>query len=286
MDYVLLKNGQLALKYDIENLNAGVETLAVIWFNERNGVPNRFDFINLGGVVDEASKTITIPFVKDGFGFYGVYSVTHAFGDFNINNNQLNWLSNYASPVYSKGFISPVNVYADYLGILTQDGFEVPITQGEFASMLVKVLGLQVDSLRAMTGGVYNVFGIRNSYVEVAMKHGFLNGIPVGVNNMLTREEAAVMIARAMELNLYEHPDIIKRITNRVFSDGQYISDWMRPHVYAVYRARYIDVEKDKSQRGRFIFKPKEAFTRAQAVKTIYKIMKEREEKKGEVVEE
>ena len=278
-DYVLLENGKLTLKYDIENLEAGLETLAVVWFNEKNGMPDRFSFINLGGDVDESSKMITVPFIRDGFGFYGVYSVTHAFGDFYMYDNKINWYNNYATLLYSKGIIDPVNMYIHNLGLLRSDGHEELITQGEFASMLVKAIGLPIDSLKEVKYNKQVMFGDDNPYLKTAQKHGLLNGMPVSFNKLITREEAAVMIARALELHLYDHPDIINRITNRVFSDGEYISDWMRPHVYAVYRARYINFEKDETQRGRFIFKPKDPSTRVQAVEAIYKIMKEKENK-------
>ncbi|MCD5406933.1 MAG: hypothetical protein LRZ99_04510 [Desulfotomaculum sp.] len=282
-DYTLFKNGQLTLRYNIDNLAAGLETLAVVWFEDYDGRPNNSVFVNLGGHIDPENNTITVPFIKSGFGFYGVYSVTGAFRDFHMHNEKLNWTSTYVKPLYAQGIMEPLFPHAGVFGLLTWDGREQPITQGEFATMLAKALALPVDELHAgYRHHNLHLTGASDPHIEAALNHGLLSGIPVGVGNVLTREQAAVMIARATELKIHNRPDIISRIVGRVFTDGTSISAWMQPHVFAVYRAEYISVEMDVEQRGRFIFAPKDLFTRPQAAETIHRILQNINEQQAE----
>lgn len=282
-NYTLLKNGKLTLKYNTESFGHGLETLTVLWFDNYSGRPNHSVFVNLGGQVDAANKTITVPFKENGFGYYGVFNVTGAFNDFNLNNGKISWASTYVMPLYAKGIMNPTQLSSNSFGLLTWDGREQVITQGELATMLAKALGLPVQRIQSFNQD--SDYGYQQRYVsvisdphsEAAARHGLLNGIPIGDTNLVSREQAAVMIARAANLSIYDNPDLISRITGRTFIDGHDIGHWQQPYVYAAYRSKLINVVSVPNQRSTFRFNPKEPLTRVQAAEMVYKLMKHRE---------
>lgn len=275
-DYTLLNSGRLTLKYDTDSFGHGLDTLTVLYFKEYGKGPNRSVFENLGGVVDAENKAITVPFRQDGFGYYGVYAVSGSFSDFYYGNQTVNWANTYVMSLYAKNIMNPLNPYTGSFGLVTWDGREQPITQGEFATMLAKALNLPVRE-----SAVYNhdyLYGYNNNlvhviqrpYVEAALSHGLFNGISYSDTAYLTREQAAVVLARAANLKIYDDLDVISRITGRTFTDGAKITPWQRPYVYAAYRTKLINVYRDGS---RYKFLPGEPYTRVQAAESVYKLM-------------
>ncbi|WP_031516581.1 S-layer homology domain-containing protein [Desulfofalx alkaliphila] len=283
--YSLLNEGQITLKYNTESFGAGLETLTVLWFQDYSGDPNRSVFENLGGVVDPENKTITVPLRKNGFGYYGVFNVSNAFNDFYMYQGKVSWSSTYVMPLYAKGIMNPLNPQTGSFGLLTWDGREQPTTQGEFATMLAKALQLPVDRIEPYNYDYdYNHYhyryltAISDPHVEAAARHGLLNGIPIGANNFISREQAAVMITRAANLKVYDDPNLISRINERIFTDAKLMSHWKQPYIYAAYRANLMPVTADKNQRNRFKFEPQQPLTRVQAAEMVYKLMKNREQ--------
>jgi hypothetical protein len=287
-DYKLLKDGTLTLKYDTESFGHGIDTLTVLWFKDYSGDPNRSVFQNLGGKVDTAAKTITVPFIKEGFGFYGVYNVTSSFIDVNYGSQNLNWSNTYIMSLYAKGIMNPLNNQSGSFGLTTWDGKEQLITQGELATMLAKALNLPVSKLTE-----YNydysysnnnnryLNNIDDNYVAAAARHGLLDGINISPLSYINREQAAVMITRASNLNIYDRPEVIERINNKMFTDASTISPWMQPYVYAAYRAKYISSVKATNEKFRYVFQPKEYLTRSQAAEMVYKLIKDLEDRNG-----
>lgn len=283
-DYTLLNTGELTLKYNTDSTGHGLETLTVLYFKDYDDSPNHSVFENLGGVVDAENKTITVPLREDGFGYYGVYAVSGSFSDFYYGNPTVNWANTYVMSLYSKNIMNPLNPHSGSFGLIGPDGREQPITQGEFATMLAKALNLPVRTTYTYNQDYlygYNnnyVGNIQTPYVEAALSHGLFNGISYNDTNYLTREQAAVVIARAANLKIYDDLDIISRITAKVFTDGTQITPWQRPYVYAAYRTKLINVYLDTSARARYKFLPGDLFTRPQAAESVYKLIKYLEE--------
>lgn len=276
-DYTLLHDGRLTITYDVKDVGSSLDTLTVLWFKEYDDDPNWSVFENLGGKVDRENNSITVTFPKNGFGYYGVFNVAGNFSDFYVGKDNVRWAQTYVLPLYAKGIMQPLDPHSGYFGLVTWDGQEKLITQGEFATMLAKALQLPYREIKEVNhdysfGSNYYTTS-RDPYVEASASHGFLRGIPFSPNSFLTREQAAVMIAQAADLRLYNDLDLISRIVSRIYTDSECISPWARPHVYAVYRTDLMIGMKDPKYRNRYKFAPQSPLTRAQAAKIVYKLM-------------
>src|SRR5690606_21474160 len=87
-------------------------------------------------------------------------------------------------------------------------------------------------------GGLYDF-----RYIETAARAGIIRGTTGGMFNpdrAITREEAAVMIARAANLRLNNDPNRVLRSLQASFTDANLIDVYARPAVEAVYRAGLI----------------------------------------------
>lgn len=275
-NYTLLHDGTLELKYDAEAFGQGLHALTVLRIKSNDGDPQWSVFENLGGVVNPEKKTITVPFSQDGFGFYGVFSVTGGFNDFTMGNNSVNWANIYVTPLYAKGIMQPLDPYSGSFGLLTWDGREQPITQGEFAAMLAKALDLSVQPLPKQITAYNDPYTTADNgrYIEAAARNGLLSGMVFAPYNYLSREQAAVMITKAANLKIYDDQELISRITSKIFTDANNMAPWAQPYIYAAYRAKYFSGMKDPHQKHRYLFAPKKYLTRAQAAKLVYLLMK------------
>lgn len=275
--YSLLHDGKITLRYDGAPFGQGVNSLTVLRIKSNNGKPMWSVFDNLGGTVDTVNKTITVPFSKDGFGFYGVFAVTGGFSDITNTGGYVNWANTYVTTLYAKGIMSPLDPYSGSFGLVGWDGKETPISQGEFAAMLAKALDLPIHPQPTQITAYNDPYTTAGDgrYIEAAAAHGLTSGLVFVPHSYLTREQAAVMVGKAANLTVYDKQDVISRITSKIFTDADYISPWAQPYVYATYRAKYFSGMPDPNHKGRYIFSPHEHLTRAQAAKLVYTLLKE-----------
>lgn len=202
------QRGTITLKYDADIRNVTAPKLSVWRFYNNT-------WKNLGGIVDTSKKTVTASF--DGFGYYAVFYDAYSFNDV-IGHG---YARNQLETVFAKGVMLPKNN--------NEFGVYDNITRGEFATMMVKMLDLPLSydpnnltfndvPKDYIAGSLYDY-----RYIETAVRRGLIRGVGPRLfapNQSLTREQAAVMIARAM--NLKVNPDTDKEVPNlqKLFTDA------------------------------------------------------------------
>ena len=132
------------------------------------------------------------------------------------------------------------------------------VTRAEFTVMLVKALNLE-----AKAGKIFEdsrKHWAKDS-ISIAATHGIISGYNENTfspDELITREQAAVIIARATKLEL---------VTGELnFTDRQAISPWAKPGVAVAVKDSYISGYPDGS------FRPQSNTTRAEAAVMIVKL--------------
>lgn len=223
------QRGTITIKYDEALRNEAASNLS-IW---------RFDgleWVNLGGQVDTNKKTVTTSI--DSFGFYAVMILRYSYNDI-IGHD---YARNSLELMYSRGIMEEKN--SNEFGVYDN------ISRGEFTQMLVKMLNLELDyDDDNLTFDDVQALNLPDSlwdyrYIETAVRKGIVRGrgprlfLP---NEPLTREEAAVMIARATNLlKGKEDPEKDLETLKKTFTDGGLISYYAASSVLAIHKAGYI----------------------------------------------
>ncbi len=133
------------------------------------------------------------------------------------------------------------------------------VTREEFVKMLVIAMGLEITEETTQFEDVVSDSWYEE-YIKTAVENGIVSGISeyeFGIGKKITRQDMAVMIFRALNLDNSED-------NNDKFADDADISDYAKDAVYAVKRAGIISGVGDN------MFLPKTYATRAQAAKMIY----------------
>lgn len=218
---------------------------------------------NIGGEVNAKAHTITVPF--DDFGYYQVVKLRRGYAD--VTNH--GWARNILNALYSKGIM--LNTRTDEFGAndLT--------TRGEFATLLVKGLNLPLKA-----EGNQTFFDISPGtstrtwdyeHIETAARAGIVNGLSEGFfgpDIRITREDAAVMIAKALQLKLAVNDSKLEANLAKSFVDSGSIHTYARPAVEAVSKAKIMGGSPTTipgSKKPQYSFNPKGNMTRAEAGK-------------------
>lgn len=270
------ERGTLTLKYDPGIRDDAWKYLSVYHFDiyeDYTGiVQGRWK--NLGGVVDAGKNTITVPF--DTFGYYEVVYMDKSFDD--VTGHP--WARNDLDTLYSKGYM-----------IGKETSSFVPnesITRGEFATILVKIFDLPLSYTEVPTfSDVQRINLLTNlydyKYIETAAKAGIVRGSTGGrflPDSAITRQDAAIMIARAAELKLSSEANIdrVSAGLEKTFTDGATIDIYARTAVEAVTKAGLIEGKENVLLQGQtkttVRFDPLETFTRAEAAAVAVRILK------------
>lgn len=270
------QDGSLTLLYDPSIRQDAGKYISVFFYDIYPNYANTTDYgwKNIGGVVDNNKNTITVPFQK--FGYYQVMYMDRSFDDMTGHSFARNELET----LYSKGVMKAKTTFSfgpnDY------------ITRGEFAQILVKIfkIPLNYDGSGTFTDvlKIDNAVGMLYDYkyIETAARAGIVRGQASNRFNpsgSITRQDAAVMIARAAEMKL--NPDLKKSLATlqKAFSDAENIEPYSRPSVEAVSKAGLIEgitnalLPGQKKETVRF--DPTELLTRAQASIIGYRVMKQ-----------
>lgn len=156
--------------------------------------------------------------------------------------------------------------------IVGSDGMfrpNAPITRGEMAVILDRVMKYQVkadNSFKDLGQSWYTEAVLKANAAGVILGN---DGI-VRPNDNITREEAAVVFARALRI----HPDT--EGNSSPFKDRSQISSWAVNYVSALASKGYINGDSNGN------FNPKAAITRAEVVKMLDNSVKELYNKAGE----
>ena len=135
----------------------------------------------------------------------------------------------------------------------------IAVTRAEFIVMLVKALNLEtrVGKTFADTASHW-----AKDSISMAVAHGLVSGYDAehfGSDNLITREQAAVIISRAAQLEA--------AINELNFTDRQAVSTWATPGVAAAFKSGFISGHPDGS------FRPQGNTTRAEAAVMIGKLL-------------
>lgn len=256
--------GELTLTFDESVVEDAGTIVTVFMFTDQG------QWVNIGGVVDTRKNTVTVPF--DDFGYYMVAKLRYGFND--ITNHP--WARNVLEALFSKGIMP---------NLRTEDfGVDDYISRGEFATLLVKSLNLPlnyegvptfVDVTQGDRAITWNY-----EYLETAARAGIIHGLAnryFGPTERLTREQAATMIARAVELKLPINDEKLDASLAKSFTDSAAISYYAKPPVDAVNKAG-IMIGKDNpmlegEKKATSRFDPRSNLTRAEAAQIAIRLL-------------
>ncbi|MED2256126.1 S-layer homology domain-containing protein [Brevibacillus parabrevis] len=264
------RRGTLTIKYDSSIVNAANNILTIYYHNGN-------EWKNIGGVVNTGSKTVQVPFA--GFGFYMVMKTRESYDDVVSHD----FARDAIETLYAKG-IMPA-----YSG--SSFGANRDMTRGEFATMLVKALALPINA------GPYrdsnerdpseptfsdvrpnrDTWDYQYKYIETAARAGIIRGKQPGYfrpDDSLTREEAAIMIARALNLKVGTL-DASKVALNKLFTDAKDIGYYAAPSVLVVNKAKLMNGEPNEAnvKKPTYSFKPTNNLTRAEMAVITVRVM-------------
>lgn len=249
--------GSLTLKYDEQVVDDVSHTVTVFRYTD-SGV-----WENIGGEVNTKARTITVPF--DEFGYYMVAKLRKGYAD--VTNHT--WARNILNGLYSKGIMT--NMRFDEFGAndLT--------TRGEFATLIVKGLNLPINASGNQT--FFDIIpGTRTSvwdyeHIETAARAGIVNGLSdgfFGPDMRITREEAAVMIARGLQLKMAINDSKLEANLAKSYVDSGSIHYYARPAIEAVSKAKIMvgsPITIPGEKKPMYSFNPRGNMTRAEAGK-------------------
>lgn len=263
------QRGELTLAYNSSVVDEAGTTITVFRLTD-SGI-----WENIGGAVDTKKHTITVPF--DDFGYYMVMKLKKGYSD--ITNH--GWARNILNALYTKGIMK--NLRGDSFG--TDDR----ITRGEFATLLVKGLNIPLNYPTDNDHGKSSFTDVgpgaatetwSYKYIETAARAGIVAGTNEGEfapYTPITREQAAVMIARALKLKLALNDDKLNSALAKSFTDSGSMDYYARPAIQAVSKAKIMNgtaTTLPGQKKASYSFNPKGYMTRAEAGKIAVELFK------------
>ncbi|GAE09841.1 S-layer homology domain-containing protein [Paenibacillus sp. JCM 10914] len=266
------QKGTITLKYDSALVNSASSNLGIWWYN-----PSQGTWSNIGGKVDSKKKTITASF--QGFGYYAVKSLRYSYSDAISHKTARNDIE--------------LMLARGYMKATKQDAFGIydPMTRGEFATIIVKLLDIPLDydvppangsnTSKLTFDDIYPSVGQWDyRYIETAARKGIIRGTAprsFTPNMELTREEAANMIARALNLKMGE-AEKDKAALQKQFEDvGNIKSNYSYPAILAVSKAGILSGSANSLKPGEkkptYNFNPDAVLNRADAATVIKRMM-------------
>ncbi|KOR76272.1 S-layer protein [Paenibacillus solani] len=262
--------GTITLQYDSGIVNAAASNLGIWWYN-----PSQGEWTNIGGKVDAKKKTVTATF--KGFGYYVVKSLRYSYSDAISHKTARNDIE----LMLARGYMKASKT--DAFGIYD------PMTRGEFATIIVKLLDIELDydtdKSKLTFDDIYQENVINSMlwdyrYIETAARKGIIRGIAprsFAPNMELTREEAASIIARAMNLKMGE-VDKDKAALQKQFEDvGKIKSNYSYPAILAVTKAGIItgvaNSLKEGEKKPTYNFNPDAVLNRADMATIVKRMM-------------
>ncbi|WP_434749170.1 S-layer homology domain-containing protein [Paenibacillus amylolyticus] len=257
--------GTLSLAYDPSIVDEVGSTISVFRYSDKSNIGQ---WEPIGGAVDTKKHTITVSF--DEFGYYKVMKLSKSYSD--ITNHP--WARNILNALYSKGIMNNLRFNAF--------GADDQTSRGEFATLLIKGLDIPLNySKDIQTFTDVNPTTASDTWdfasIETAAKAGIITGLSdgyFGVEDPITREQAAVMIARAMSMKLAANDSKLAATMSKSFQDSNLIEYYARPSVQAVSKAKIMEGSPVQGNAKSFLFNPKGNLTRAEAGKIAVELFK------------
>lgn len=265
------RKGTIAIKYDPSIVNAANNILTIFYNNGEK-------WTNLGGVVNTGAKTVSVPF--EGFGFYMVMKTRESFDDVVTHD----FARDAMETLYAKG------IMPNYSG--SSFGANRDMTRGEFATMIVKALNLPLnagpfsddnhtDPIEPSFSDVRpsrDTWDYQYEYIETAARAGIVRGKEPGYfrpSESLTREEAAIMIARALNLKMTGSPELAKANLTKLFTDGKDVSYYAALSTLAVTKAKLMSGEPNDpaAKKPTYRFLPRSNLSRAEMAVITIRVM-------------
>jgi len=258
--------GTITLDYDPSIRNETANNLSVWRFTGNS-------WQNIGGTVNTGKKTITASF--DGFGYYAVMSLRYGFED--VTGHP--YARDYLNTMFTKGIMQARS--SGSFGVYEN------ITRGEFATMIVKILDLPLNydtQNQLLTFNDVPNYAVNGAlwdyrYIETAARAGIISGLKPRIFNPggnLTREQAAVIIARALNFKLGTQEK--DRLTlAKQFVDAGLIDFYAVSHVQAVVKDKIMQGQPNPLEEGQkkptYSFSPRSFLNRADMAIISYNIM-------------
>jgi hypothetical protein len=265
------QRGELSISYDASIVNAANSDLTVFYHNGS-------EWLNLGGLVNTGKKHITVPF--DGFGYYMVMKTRETFHDLVFHP----FARDEMETMFSKG------IMPNYSG--SSFGANREITRGEFATILVKAMDLPINAgpyqdsnQRYPLEPTFNdvrpnrdSWDYQYKYIETATRAGIIKGSEPGYfrpDQPLTREQAAVMISRALNLKLPRTVEQAEKILSKLYTDGAIVDYYAAPSVVAVSSSSLMSGSPNdpSAKKPTYQFLPRGKLTRAEMAVVTKRVM-------------
>lgn len=257
--------GELTLQFDQNVVQTAGTQITVFRYD-----PILQMWENIGGEVDDRNNTVTVPF--DQFGYYSVMKLQYSYVDITSHP----YARDEMEAIYAKGVM---NSFDD-----EDFGANNNITRGEFAAMIIKALQIPLNydnrnlhfddvSTVIVPGALWDY-----RYVETAAREGIIHGISPRIfepYSELTREQAAVVLARALELKMEVNKADIDEDLAGEFQDYSSIYIYARPAVLAVLDEELMkgsQVDPQDEEAG-FVFEPKDNLLRSDASIMMTRVM-------------
>jgi len=261
--------GSLSIAYDKSIVQSAGTTITVFRFD-----PYSSTWENIGGVVDDKKGTITVPFTK--FGYYVAVKLTRSYNDI-IDHS---YAREAMEAIYSKGVMNAVET-------VNRFGGDEYITRGEFTRMIVRALDLPLNYSGSLHFTYYpeTITNASNSnaiydyrYIETAARAGIVNGTRPGFfgeDVSITRQDAAVILARALELKLETNATKAKQQLDKAFLDSASFDYYAIPAVLAIQKKGFIVGKPINSAdpKAGSIFDPKARMLRSDAAIIMARVM-------------
>ncbi len=264
-ELVTSKIGTLELKYDPDMR----DTVGTIITAFRYDVKNKY-WENVGGVVDTKKHTVTVPFSQ--FGYYVVGKMVYSYFDI----TQHPTAKNFMEAAYAKGIMNPIG--------FDQFGADLMTTRGEFARMMVKAANIPLNYELSKSHFDDVPYTINPDalwdyrYVETAARQGLIRGSTprsFEPNAPLTREQAAVIIARTLNLKLDTDSKKINSALQKQFKDYAQIDYYARAAVVAVAKKGFMTgttIDPEDPKKGS-VFEPKSSLVRSDAAILVARVL-------------
>ncbi|SDS97928.1 S-layer homology domain-containing protein [Paenibacillaceae bacterium GAS479] len=264
-ELVASKEGKLTMSYDPNIVDANGTFITVFRFD-----PKKPEWVNIGGVVDTKKNTVTVPFRE--FGYYVVGQLKYSYLDITSHP----YARNYLEAMYSKGFMNAAGT--------DEFGANLYTSRAEFATMMVKSLGVPLNYDRDPLKKLFDDVELISTalwdyrYIETAFNEGYIRGTAPRAfepTKNLTREDAAVILARALKLKLETDPAKIEKALQKAFKDYAQIDYYARSSVLAIYQKGYIQGSPVDSQNPKngYVFEPKANLLRSDSSIIVGKVL-------------
>jgi len=262
------KRGTLTLAYDPSARQSAGVTVTVLRFD-----PFTRQWENIGGKVDERKNTITVPF--DRFGYYVVAKLSASYNDI-IDHK---YARNAMEAVFAKGIMNAMDPSGSF-------GGDQYVTRGEFTRMIVRALELPLNYEGQKhfmdigdTNGVISPDALWDyRYIETAARAGIVKGTrpeTFDPTTHISRQDAAVMLANALNLKQDTNYDAIRKQLQKAFKDEADITVYAKPAVAAIQKKGFITgapVDANDLSKG-YVFEPTARLLRSDAAIIIARVM-------------